>query len=348
MNKAVKVLLLTTAVAAPFAATANITINGAGSTFAHPIISSWAETYNKETGVKINYQAIGSGGGIRQIEEKTVDFGASDAPLDTERLASQGLVQFPIIMGAIVPVINVPGVESGELKLTGDVLADIYLGNIKLWNDEKIAAINSELELPAFPIIVVHRSDGSGTTFNFTDYLSRVSDEWASNVGVNTDIAWPRKATTIGGKGNAGVANFVSRTRGAIGYVEFAYAKQNDMAHTLLKNREGNFVEPSLDTFSKAAANADWVNSPKLDLLLNDQPGMNSWPMTAATFVLMHEDQANPKNAKAILDFFNWSFDKQGADIAVGLDYIPMPEEVVDIVNDTWTERFQSNGQAIY
>ncbi|GAL10249.1 phosphate ABC transporter periplasmic phosphate-binding protein PstS [Vibrio astriarenae] len=349
MIKLAKKLLLASAVGTlSTTAMADITVNGAGSTFAHPIISSWSENYNQITGVKLNYQAIGSGGGIRQIEEKTVDFGASDAPLDPERLQQQGLVQFPIIIGGIVPVVNLPGIESDELKLTGELLADIYLGNIKQWNDEAIKAVNPDLELPAFPIIVIHRSDGSGTTFNFTHYLALVSQEWADNVGVNTDVAWPRQATTVGGKGNAGVANFVARTRGSIGYVELAYAKQNDMTHTMLQNKAGEFVSPDLNSFSKAAANADWLNTPTLDILLNDQPGAESWPMTAATFVLMHEEQANAESAKAILDFFHWSYGEKGADIALSLDYIPMPEDVVEIIEGVWSERFQSNGKEIY
>ncbi|WP_153914877.1 phosphate ABC transporter substrate-binding protein PstS [Shewanella sp. TC10] len=347
--KIVKTVLLTAAITAlPLTVSANQTINGAGSTFAHPIISSWAESYHKESGLKLNYQAIGSGGGIRQIEGKTVDFGASDAPLDPARLEAQNLVQFPIIIGAIVPVINVPGIDSGELKLTGQLLGDIYLGKIKTWNDAQIQELNPGVSLPPLPIIVVHRSDGSGTTFNFTHYLGLTNDAWTSEVGVNTDVAWPRQATTIGGKGNAGVANFVTRTRGAIGYVEFAYAKQNDMTHTLLSNQEGNFVEPNLNSFSKAAANADWVNTPTLDILLNDQPGAESWPMTAATFVLMHEDQQSAEKAKAILDFFKWSFAPQGAEHAIDLDYIPMPTEVVEIIESVWTERFQANGESLY
>lgn len=349
MKKFAKQLLLTTTVGMLSTATyADMTVNGAGSTFAHPIISSWSENYNKMTGIKLNYQAIGSGGGIRQIEEKTVDFGASDAPLDPARLDKQGLIQFPIVIGGIVPVVNISGIKSGELKLTGSLLADIYLGKIKKWNDEAIKALNPDLNLPPFPIIVIHRSDGSGTTFNFTHYLALASKEWSENVGVNTDVAWPKQATTIGGKGNAGVANFVSRTRGSIGYVEFAYAKQNNMTHTKLQNKAGAFVSPDISSFSKAAANADWVNSPTLDILLNDQPGAESWPMTAATFVLMHKEQSDAATAKAIFDFFHWSYSDHGADIATSLDYIPMPKEVVEIIENVWAERFQSNGKPIY
>lgn len=348
MKKFATKLLLTSAFGMlSMTANADTTVNGAGSTFAYPIISSWSEHYYKMTGTKVNYQAIGSGGGIRQIEGKTVDFGASDAPLDSTRLDKQGLIQFPIVIGGIVPVVNIPGIESGELKLTGALLADIYLGKIKKWNDDAIKRLNPELNLPPLPIIVIHRSDGSGTTFNFTHYLALVSKEWSESVGVNTDVAWPKKATTIGGKGNAGVANFVSRTRGSIGYVEFAYAKQNKMTHTKLQNKAGEFVSPDINSFSKAASNADWVNTPTLDILLNDQPGVESWPMTAATFALMHKEQSNAATAKTIFDFFQWSYSDAGADMAITLDYIPMPKEVVEIIENLWSERFQLAGKAI-
>ncbi|NLS13665.1 phosphate ABC transporter substrate-binding protein PstS [Vibrio sp. SM6] len=332
-------------VAASFGAFANTTINGAGATFPHPIYAKWAEQYQKETGVQINYQAIGSGGGIRQITAKTVDFGATDAPLTIEELNKESMIQFPMVMGAIVPVVNIPGIEAGEVKLTGKVLADIYLGNIRNWNDAAIKALNEGVELPNQPIYVVHRSDGSGTTYNFTDYLDRVSPEWSETIGVGKDITWPKKAIMIGGNGNAGVANFVSRTRGAIGYVEYAFAKQNGLTHTQLASKEGKFLNPSMETFQSAAANADWASAPGYHLLLNDQPGVDSWPMTAATFILMHKDQADAKKAQDIIDFFEWSYSK--GELAEQLDYIPMPSKVVEMVNDTWKQNLKSGGQAV-
>ncbi|MGF1679988.1 phosphate ABC transporter substrate-binding protein PstS [Photobacterium minamisatsumaniensis] len=345
MNLIKSALVTSVLIAASFGASANTTINGAGATFPHPIYAKWAEQYHKETGIQINYQAIGSGGGIRQITAKTVDFGATDAPLTIEELTKEKMLQFPMVMGAIVPVINLPGIDAGDMKLTGEVLADIYLGNIKSWDDAAIAALNEGLELPSQPIYVVHRSDGSGTTFNFTEYLDQVSPEWSKNIGVGKDITWPRKATTIGGNGNAGVANFVDRTRGAIGYVEYAFAKQNDLAYTQMESSEGKYLMPTMETFQSAAANADWENAPGYHLLLNNQPGADSWPMTAATFILMHEDQADTDKAQMIIDFFEWSY-TQG-EYAVELDYIPMPQKVVNMVNETWKEGLKSNGQAI-
>ena len=326
-------------------ATAEI-INGAGASFPYPLYAKWAEAYQKESGIKVNYQSIGSGGGIRQISAKTVDFGASDAPMDSSQLTEKGMIQFPMVMGAIVPVINVPGIEPGQLKLTGDVLADIYLGKIKKWNDERITKLNPELEIPSQSIYVVHRSDGSGTTYNFTDYLSQVSEEWKTKVGRNTDITWPREATTIGGNGNAGVANFVSRTRGAVGYVEYAYAKQNDLTHTQLASADGKFLQPTMETFQSAAASADWKNAPGFRLLLNNQPGADSWPMTAATFILMHKDQLDAGKAQKIVEFFEWSYEKGDA-LAEDLDYIPMPQQVVDLVENLWEDSLTTNGKTI-
>ncbi|MFK0571632.1 phosphate ABC transporter substrate-binding protein PstS, partial [Endozoicomonas sp.] len=290
--KSVVVSSVLVAAALSGAASAN-SINGAGASFPHPIYAKWAEEYHQETGNQINYQAIGSGGGIRQITAKTVDFGATDAPLDEQRLNEEGMIQFPMVMGAIVPVVNIPGIEPGSLKLTGEIVADIYMGKIKKWDDERITAINPDLKIPSQSIYVIHRSDGSGTTYNFTDYLSQVSEAWKNNVGTNTDITWPRAATTIGANGNAGVANFVRRTRGSIGYVEYAFAKQSNLSHTQLASAEGKFLQPSMATFQSAAMNADWKNAPGFRLLLNNQPGADSWPMTAATFILMHKDQAD-------------------------------------------------------
>ena len=344
--KILKSVLMSSVLAVASLNAAASTINGAGASFPHPIYAKWAEEYRNETGRQINYQAIGSGGGIRQITAKTVDFGATDAPMDAERLDKEGLIQFPMVMGSIVPVINVPGIEPGELKLTGPVLADIFLGKIKNWNDTRIAELNEGVKLPNQPIYVVHRSDGSGTTFNFTDFLSQVSEEWNEKIGVNTDITWPREATTIGGNGNAGVANFVGRTRGAIGYVEYAFAKQNDLVHTQLQSRDGKFLQPTMDTFQAAAANADWDNAPGFKLLLNNQPGADSWPMTAATFILMHKDQPDAEKAQKIVDFFQWSYDN-GNDMAEELDYIPMPQSVVEMVVDVWKQDLSSKGKTI-
>ncbi len=320
-------------------------LNGAGATFPYPVYAKWAEAYQKETGVKINYQAIGSGGGIRQIEAKTVDFGGTDAPLDVKELDKEGMIQFPMVMGGIVPVVNIPGIKEGQVKLTGDVLADIYLGKIKNWNDKQITQLNPNLSLPNLPIYVVHRSDGSGTTFNFTDYLARVSSDWKNSVGVGKDITWPSAATDIGGKGNAGVANYVTRTKGSIGYVEYAYATQNHLAYTQLKNEAGKFVNPTAESFQAAAANADWKHAPGFKLILNDQPGAATWPMTSATFILMHKDQPDADKAKAMVKFFTWSY--QHPEMAQGLDYVPMPHAVVNMVNKTWENNLKSHGHSV-
>ncbi|KFZ38728.1 phosphate ABC transporter substrate-binding protein [Shewanella mangrovi] len=326
---------------------ADTVINGAGATFPYPVYAKWAEQYNKETGVKLNYQAIGSGGGIKQIIAKTVDFGASDAPLSKDRLDKEGLVQFPAVMGSIVAVVNLPGVKAGELKLSGELLADIYLGKVKSWDDAAIAELNNGVKLPHTPIYTVHRSDGSGTTYNFTDYLTRVSAGWKSEIGVGKEVAWPKAANQLGGKGNAGVANFVKRTKGAIGYVEFAYAKTNNLSYTQLQNKAGKFVLPTMGAFQAAAANADWANAPGFKLILNDQPGAESWPMTAATFILMHKEQANEATAKEVLKFFEWSY-ANGDDLAAGLEYIPMPDNVVKMVETMWHSDIKADGKAIY
>lgn len=323
------------------------TINGAGATFPYPVYADWAKAYQQETGVQLNYQAIGSGGGIKQIEAKTVDFGASDAPLDKAELDKNGLVQFPAVMGSIVPVINVKGIAAGDLKLSGETLADIYLGKIKYWDDAKLKAINTDIKLPHQMIIAVHRSDGSGTTFNYTDYLNRASKAWETSVGVGKEVAWPKEATNLGGKGNAGVANLVKRTPGAIGYVEFAYAEQNNLVYTQMQNKDGNFVKPELSAFQAAAANADWKKAPGFKLMLNDQVGANSWPMTAATFILMHKEQANPETAQEVLKFFQWGYEHD--DIATKLGYVPMPNSVVELVESMWSSDLKStDGSAIY
>jgi len=326
--------------AAMFAATglgaitaqAGAAINGAGATFPYPVYSKWAYAYNKETGVKLNYQAIGSGGGIKQIKARTVDFGASDAPLKPEELDKFGLMQWPQIMGGVVPVVNIKGVKAGQLKLTARNLADIYLGKITKWDDPRITANNQGLRLPHQDITVVHRSDGSGTTWIFTNYLSKVSGEWKEKVGNAKSVAWP---TGVGGKGNQGVAAFVRKVNGSIGYVEYAYALQNKMASVLLQNQYGNFVAPTSANFQAAAAGADWKHAKGYYMVLTNQPGANSWPITGASFILMYKVQDNPKQAREVLKFYDWAF-HHGQQMAESLDYVPMPEAVVKMVEDTW------------
>jgi phosphate transport system substrate-binding protein len=322
-------------------------ITGAGATFPYPIYAKWAEAYKQKTGVGLNYQSIGSGGGIKQIRAKTVDFGASDAPLKADELAKDGLIQFPMVMGGVVPVVNVDGVQPGKMKLTGSVLADIYLGKISKWNDSRITGLNADLKLPDQAITVVHRADGSGTTFIFTNYLSKVSSEWKEKVGNNASVSWPAP-TSSGGKGNEGVASFVQRIKGAIGYVEYAYAKQNKMAYTLLQNKGGVFVAPNDKTFQSAAAGADWKNAPGFYEILTDEPGKNSWPITGATFILMHKAQADGNKAKEVLKFFSWAY-QNGEQMALELDYIPMPAEVVKLVQSVWkVEIKDSAGKAVW
>src|SRR5262245_14385079 len=315
-------------------------ITGAGATVPYPIYAKWADAYKKSTGVGLNYQSIGSGGGIKQITAKTVDFGASDAPMKAEDLEKNGLIQFPAIMGGVVPVYNVKGIEAGKLKLTGAVLADIYLGKVTKWNDAAIAKLNPGVKLPDQAVSVVHRSDGSGTTFLFTNYLSKVSADWKSSVGEGTAVKW---ATGVGGKGNEGVANYVARIDGSIGYVEYAYAKQNKLAFGQMSNKEGKFVAPDDDTFKAAAAGADWAKAPGMYLILTDQPGANSWPITGASFILMHKVQEKPENAKEVLKFFDWSF-KNGNQMASELDYVPMPDAVVKLIQSQWKSQLKDQG----
>ncbi len=309
-----------------------MTINGAGATFPYPVYSKWAEAYNNATGVKLNYQSIGSGGGIKQIKARTVDFGASDAPLKPEVLKEFGLLQWPQVMGGVVPVINVPGIKSGDVRLTETVLADIYLGKITKWNDPEIAALNPAAKLPDSAITVVHRSDGSGTTFIFTNFLAKVSSGWKDEVGFGKSVQWP---TGVGGKGNEGVASYVSRIKGSIGYVEYAYALQNDLTYTLLQNHDGNYVKPTAENFQAAAAGADWANAEGYYLLLTDQPGAKSWPISGATFILVYKDALKPENTAAVLKFFDWSY-HNGSDMAKSLDYVPMPDAVITMVENTW------------
>jgi phosphate transport system substrate-binding protein len=331
--------------AASSATAANIT--GAGATFPYPVYAKWAEAYKARTDTSMNYQSIGSGGGIKQIKARTVDFGASDAPLKPEVLEKEGLVQFPAVMGGVVPVVNIQGIKAGEMKLTGKALADIYLGKIKKWSDPALAELNRGMKLPDTDITVVNRSDGSGTTFIFTNYLTKISPEWKDKVGNATAVAWPAP-TGAGGKGNEGVASFVQRLKGSIGYVEYAYAKQNKLTYTLLQNREGQFVKPDDKSFQSAAAGADWKNAPGFYEILTDEPGKNSWPITGATFILMHKSQANAANAKEVLKFFDWAF-KDGDKLALALDYIPMPDEVVKLIQAEWKGKIKdASGNPIW
>ncbi|MBN9601243.1 MAG: phosphate ABC transporter substrate-binding protein PstS [Afipia sp.] len=313
-------------------------ITGAGATFPFPVYSKWADAYKKETGNSLNYQSIGSGAGIKQIQAKTVTFGATDAPLKAEQLDKFGLVQWPMVMGAIVPVVNLEGVKPGELVLSGEVLGDIYLGKITKWNDPAIVKLNPNLKLPSDAIAVVRRSDGSGTSFNFTDYLSKANAEWKTKVGAGTAVEWP---VGVGAKGNEGVAGNIGQTRNAIGYVEYAYAKQNKLTHAALINKAGKTVQPTIAAFQAAAANADWASAPGYYVILTDQPGDASWPITAATFILMHKEPVDKAASAEAIKFFKWSFEK-GGKMAEELDYIPMPDSVVKQVEKTWTADIKS------
>jgi phosphate transport system substrate-binding protein len=322
-----------------------IDISGAGATFPYPIYAKWADAYKKETNVGLNYQSIGSGGGIKQIKAKTVVFGASDAPLPGKELDESGLIQFPMVMGGIVPVVNIEGIKSGDLVIDGPTLARIFLGEIKTWNDPAIAKLNPSAKLPSQPIAVVHRSDGSGTTYNFAYYLAEVSPEWKSKVGFNTSVEWP---VGIGAKGNEGVANNVAQTKGSIGYVEYAYAKQNKLTHTNMLNKDGKPVEPTSATFQAAAANANWSSVPGYGVILANQPGAQSWPMTAATWILMYKKPQDAAAAAEALKFFAWAYDK-GAKMAEDLDYIPMPKNVADSVKKTWADEVKdASGKPLY
>ena len=322
-----------------------VDITGAGATFPYPIYAKWADAYKKATGIGMNYQSIGSGGGIKQIVAKTVDFGASDAPMKGEDLEKQGLLQFPAIMGGVVPVYNLKGIKTGDLKLSGALVADIYLGKVKSWNDPAIARLNPGVNLPGQAISAVNRSDGSGTTFLFTNYLSKVSPDWKSTIGEGTAVKWP---TGVGGKGNEGVANYVSRIDGSIGYVEYAYAKQNKLSYAQMLNKDGQAVAPSDDSFKAAAAGADWNSVPGMGVVLTDQPGKASWPITGASFILMHKVQEKPENAKEVLKFFDWAF-KNGAKMADDLDYVPMPDAVVKLIQSVWKSQLKdASGKALY
>jgi phosphate transport system substrate-binding protein len=313
-------------------------ITGAGATFPFPIYSKWADAYKKETGNGLNYQSIGSGGGIKQIEAKTVTFGASDMPLKVEQLDKDGLIQWPMVMGAIVPVVNLDGVKAGDMVFDGPTLADIYLGKITKWDDPAIKKLNPNVKLPSEAITVVRRSDGSGTTFNFTNYLSKASADWKTKVGEGTAVEWP---AGVGAKGNEGVSGNISQTKNSIGYVEYAYAKQNKLTYTGLVNKEGKTVQPTVEAFQAAASNADWAKAPGYYVILTDQPGEKSWPITASTFILMHKEPADKAASAEAIKFFKWAF-ANGGKAAEELDYIPMPKNVVDMIEKTWSADIKS------
>ena len=320
-------------------------ITGAGASFPYPIYAKWAAKYQEETGNRVNYQSIGSGGGQQQIIAKTVDFGASDDPMPGEKLDENGLFQFPAIVGGTVPVINVDGIKPGELKLSGQVLADIFQGKVTKWNDAAIQSINADVKLPDAAIVVVHRSDGSGTTFGWTNYLSKVSADWKEKVGEGKAVKWP---TGQGGKGNEGVAAYVRQLKNSIGYVEYAYAKQNNLAWTQLQNQDGKFVQPAQSAFAAAAANADWKSAPGMGVVLTNEPGADSWPVTSASFILMQKKQDKPETAKEVLAFFDWAF-KKGAPLAEELDYVPLPAAVTEQIADAWKTDIQgADGSAVW
>ena len=341
MNSKLKQLIIgittVTALVYAGASLATATITGAGATFPYPIYAKWAEAYKTQSGVKMNYQSIGSGGGIKQITAKTVDFGASDKPLKPEDLDKHGLMQFPTVIGGVVPVVNVPGIAAGKLKLDGETLANIFMGKITKWNAPALVALNKDINLPAENITVVHRADGSGTTFIFTNYLSKASPEWKSVVGEGTAVSW--KAGT-GGKGNEGVASYVQRIKGSIGYVEYAYALQNKMNAVQMKNRDGEFVAPGEVSFKAAAANAQWDKAPGFYEILTDEPGKESWPISGATFILMHKMQENPDAAKEVLKFFDWAY-ANGSKLASDLDYVPLPENVQNLIRKAWKNQIR-------
>ena len=323
-----------------------VALNGAGASFPYPLYSQCAHKYHEMTGVKINYQSIGSGGGIAQIKAKTVDFGASDEPLKAEELDQAGLVQFPMVVGGVVPVVNLPGIAPGQIKFAGDLLAQVFLGKITKWNDPAIKNLNPGLNLPDLNITIVHRADGSCTTWLFTHYLGLSSPEWKEKVGVGKAVKWPAPSS-VGGKGNEGVASYVKKVVGAIGYVEYAYAVQNRMSFGVLKNKAGNFVTPSIESFQAAAANADWQKAPGYYLVLNDQPGEQSWPITGATYILVHKQQPDAAKAKAMLKFFDWCY-KHGTEMAQKLDYVPLPPQVVELVQATWAKEIKANGKPVW
>ena len=315
-------------------------ISGAGATFPYPIYAKWADAYKKETGIGLNYQSIGSGGGIKQIMAKTVSFGATDMPLKAEQLAKDGLIQFPTVLGGVVPVINVDGIKPGEITIDGPTLAKIFLTEIKSWNDPAIQKLNPSVKLPAQPIVVVHRSDGSGTTFLFTDYLSKVSPAWKDKVGASTAVEWPGG---LGAKGNEGVANNVAQTKGSIGYVEYAYAKQNKMNFAKMINKDGKTVAPTAEAFMAAAANANWEGTPGFGVVLTNEAGASTWPLAGATFILLHKQPTKPADVAEALKFFAWAYSK-GDQMALDLDYVPMPDKTVSAIQKVWADEVKDAG----
>jgi phosphate transport system substrate-binding protein len=337
-------LVVALAACVGMAAVAAADISGAGATFPYPIYAKWADAYKKLTGVGLNYQSIGSGGGIKQIKAKTVTFGASDMPLKPDDLQASGLLQFPMVIGGVVPVVNIKGIQGGQLHLDGATVASIYLGDITQWDDPQIKRLNPKLALPSTAIAPVYRSDGSGTNFLFSDYLSKANPKFKSTIGANTSVQWP---VGIGAKGNEGVANMSTQTDGAIGYVEYAYAKQNKMAYTLLTNKSGAVVAPSADSFQAAAANADWAHSDGYYLILTDQAGAKSWPITGASFILLYKQPGDAAAVNEALKFFAWAY-KDGASMAAELDYVPLPAPLIDQVKKTWTSEITSAGHPVW
>jgi phosphate transport system substrate-binding protein len=337
-------LVVAVAACVGMAAVAAADISGAGATFPYPIYAKWADAYKKLTGVGLNYQSIGSGGGIKQIKAKTVTFGASDMPLKPDDLQAAGLLQFPMVIGGVVPVVNIKGIQGGQLHLDGATVASIYLGDITQWDDPQIKRLNPKLALPSTAIAPVYRSDGSGTNFLFSDYLSKANPKFKSSIGANTSVQWP---TGIGAKGNEGVANMSTQTDGAIGYVEYAYAKQNKMAYALLTNKSGAVVAPSADSFQAAAANADWAHSDGYYLILTDQAGAKSWPITGASFILLYKQPGDAAAVNEALKFFAWAY-KDGASMAAELDYVPLPAPLIDQVKKTWTSEITSAGHPVW
>lgn len=342
-----KIIALTIAALAltmPGASFAATLLNGAGATFPYPLYSKWAYEYQKKTGVKINYQSIGSGGGIKQITAGTVDFGASDAPLSEKELAEGDLLQFPAAIGGVVPIVNIPGIAAGQLKLTPVVLADIFLGKITKWNDKAITGLNPGVMLPGDGITVVHRSDGSGTTWLFTNYLDKTSKAWHDKPGFGTAIDWP---AGVGGKGNEGVATYVKRMSNSIGYVEYVYAMQNKLHHVKMKNRDGVFVDPTMESFSASADKTDWKKTPGFGAILTDMPGKNTWPISGATFILVKKNPKVCANSKDVLAFFDWAY-KNGAEMSKALDYVPIPQSVYEIMESAWAASVKCEGKPVW
>jgi len=345
MKQLMASLIVGASAAVAFTTVAAADMTGAGATFPYPIYAKWAEQYKASTGNGLNYASVGSGAGIKQIKAKTVDFGASDMPLKAEDLNESGLMQFPAIMGGVVTVVNLPGIAPGQLKLTGQVVGDIFLGKITKWNDPAIATLNAGVKLPDDEITVVHRADSSGTSFLFTDFLSKTNDEFKTKVGANSAVKWP---TGVGGKGNEGVAANVQRIKGAIGYVEWAYAKKSKMQHTQLRNKDGVFLQPDDENFKAAAANAEWTKTPGFGVVLTDQAGKQSWPITGVSFILMYKQQADAAKGKEVVKFFEWAF-ANGAKSATELDYVPLPESVIKQVQASWKQNLKdASGKALY